>query len=178
MDISSLLLVLPQTPSWESSAPLAVVNNIHPGDWAIKDSPLCISHSLQGNNQNLGAYRGADSHEPNHQPHSGWIIYLWLARAESHIATTLVFPNDSGFWKVLSDHGCMTNNILLQWGQHNHFLSFVGLPLMWKHSGWGQGFGHNLCAAIWHQMKIIPWDKVIADLKHEMEHVDFFKYLT
>lgn len=74
MDISSLLLVLPQTSSkhsWESSAPLAVVNNIHPGDWAINDSPLCISHSLQGNNQNLGAYSDAGSHEPNHQPHSG-----------------------------------------------------------------------------------------------------------
>ena len=99
MDISSLLLVLPQTTSehsWDSSAPVAVVISSHPGGWAIKDRPLRISHSLQGNNQNLGVYRDMDGHEPNHQRHSGWIICLWLVRARSHSTTTLVFPNDSG----------------------------------------------------------------------------------
>lgn len=67
--------VLPQTPSkhsWDSSAPLAVVSSGHPGGWGIKDGPLCISHSLQGNNQSLGVYREAGSHETNCQPHSGW----------------------------------------------------------------------------------------------------------
>lgn len=59
----------PRTPSkhtWGSSAPLTGVHNSHPGGWIIKDGSLCISHSLQGNNPNLEAYRGAGNHEPNH----------------------------------------------------------------------------------------------------------------
>lgn len=51
----------PRTPSkhtWGSSAPLTGVHNSHPGGWIIKDGSLSISHSLQGNNPNLEAYRG------------------------------------------------------------------------------------------------------------------------
>lgn len=81
----------------EELSPFSCGKQQSPWGGAIKDSPLCISHSLQGNHQNLGGYREASSHELNHQPGCGWIIYLWLTRAGSHIATTLVFPNDTGF---------------------------------------------------------------------------------
>ena len=64
MDISSppLFSPLPHIP-WRAQPPFAVVNSRHPGGWAIKESPLCISHSLQGNNQNLWA-----SDEPQPKP--------------------------------------------------------------------------------------------------------------
>lgn len=78
MDIWGFLLVLPHTPlehSWGSSIPLAVVYSSHPGGWTIKEWSLYISHRLQLNNLNLGANSRAGSHEPNHQPHTGCIIY-------------------------------------------------------------------------------------------------------
>lgn len=64
MDIQASPCPPPFKHPLESSAPFAVANSIPPGGWA-KESP-CISHSLQGNNQNLRSFQRR--RQPWHKP--------------------------------------------------------------------------------------------------------------
>ena len=80
--------------------------------WGLSYQRQTSLHITQLTRQQPEPKSSQGSRQPgdNHQPHTRWIIQLWLAWAGSHSTTMLSLSNDSGFKKVSSDHRSMTNS--------------------------------------------------------------------